>query len=47
MAVVQAQEAAFQAPEAIAATALSYLREQLSALPASRPSASTRPATSA
>ena len=29
MAVVQAQEAAFQAPEAIAATALSYLREQL------------------
>ena len=27
MAVVQAQEAAFQAPEAIAATALSYLRE--------------------
>ena len=33
MAVVQAQEAAFQAPEAIAATALSYLREQLSALP--------------
>ena len=33
VAVAQAQEAAFQAPEAIAATALSYLREQLSALP--------------
>ena len=40
--VVQAQEAAFQAPEAIAATALSYLREQLSALPG-QPSISIDP----
>ena len=42
VAVVQAQEAAFQAPEAIAATALSYLREQLSALPG-QPSISIDP----